>query len=422
MKAETFRAFRSRNFRLFFGGQALSLLGTWMQKTAVSWVIYAQTHSKFMLGMSVFATLFPSALFSLLGGVVADRYSRYRVLLLTQVLSMAQAGLLALAVYRKADAVWAILGLSVVLGLINAFDVPARQSLVYDLVEDKQNVPNAVALNSTMLNLSKLLGPALAGLAIERLGAATCFGLNALSFVAVIGSLLAMRVPAFVAKPRTQNMLAELSEGLRYVYTTPDIRFILSTLGLISLLVLPFTTLMPAYAKDVFRGTATTFGLLDGAIGLGGLLAAVYLAGLQSTTNLNKVLTATMFLFGAALLLFAYTPWLVGALALLVVSAFGMMAQTTVNFTLLQTKMLPAMRGRVISLYVLMYAAAMPLGSVLVGAVSQRIGVRPTVLAEGILALLIGLLYVQNMRRTPLASSAEPAAQPAAAEVVSSAA
>jgi MFS family permease len=189
MKAETFRAFRSRNFRLFFGGQALSLLGTWMQKTAVSWVIYAQTHSKFMLGMSVFATLFPSALFSLLGGVVADRYSRYRVLLLTQVLSMAQAGLLALAVYRKADAVWAILGLSVVLGLINAFDVPARQSLVYDLVEDKQDVPNAVALNSTMLNLSKLLGPALAGLAIERLGAATCFGLNALSFVAVIGSL-----------------------------------------------------------------------------------------------------------------------------------------------------------------------------------------------------------------------------------------
>jgi hypothetical protein len=163
--------------------------------------------------------------------------------------------------------VWAILTLSVVLGLINAFDVPARQSLVYDLVEDKQDVPNAVALNSTMLNLSKLLGPALAGLAIERLGAATCFGLNTLSFVAVIGSLLAMRLPAFVPKARTQNMLTELSEGLRYVYTTPDIRFILTTLGLISLLVLPFTTLMPAYAKDVFGGTATTFGLLDGAIG-----------------------------------------------------------------------------------------------------------------------------------------------------------
>jgi MFS family permease len=382
-------------------------------------VIYAQTHSKFMLGMSVFATLFPSALFSLLGGVVADRYSRYRVLLLTQVLSMAQAGLLALAVYRKADAVWAILALSVVLGLINAFDVPARQSLVYDLVEDKQDVPNAVALNSTMLNLSKLLGPALAGLAIERLGAATCFGLNALSFVAVIGSLLAMRMPAFVPKPRTQNMLTELSEGLRYVYTTPAIRFILTALGLISLLVLPFTTLMPAYAKDVFGGTATTFGLLDGAIGLGGLLAALYLAGLTADANMHKVLVVTMFLFGTALLLFAYTPWLWGALALLVVSAFGMMAQTTVNFTLLQTIMLPAMRGRVISLYVLMYAAAMPLGSVLVGAVSQRVGVRPTVFAEGILALGIGLLYVRNLRQQPPVSPVVPvAAQPATAQAV----
>jgi MFS family permease len=162
MNVDAFRAFRSRNFRLFFAGQSLSLLGTWMQKTAVSWVVYAQTHSKFMLGVSVFATLFPSALFSLLGGVVADCYSRYRVLLLTQILSMAQAALLALAVYWQHDAVWAILALSAVLGIINAFDVPARQSLVYELVDDKQDVPNAVALNSTMLNLSKLLGPALA--------------------------------------------------------------------------------------------------------------------------------------------------------------------------------------------------------------------------------------------------------------------
>jgi MFS family permease len=407
MKTDALRAFSSRNYRLFFAGQSLSLVGTWMQKTAVSWVIYAQTNSKFMLGVSVFATLFPSALFSLLGGVVADRYSRYRVLLLTQILSMAQAALLTLAVYWKADAVGEILALSVVLGIINAFDVPARQSLVYELVDDKQDVPNAVALNSTILNLSKLLGPALAGLAIERLGATLCFGLNALSFVAVIGSLLAMRLPAFVAKPATKNIMDELTEGFRYVRDTADIRFIISILGLTAVLVLPFTTLMPVYAKDIFGGTATTFGLLDGAIGLGGLVGALYLAGLQPSTNLNKVVTVTTFVFGAGLLLFAYTPWVMLALAFLVVGAFGMMAQTTISVTLLQTQVLPAMRGRVISLYVLVYTTALPLGSVLVGAVSQRIGVRPTVLAEGILALGIGLLYVRNLRL------AQPAPTPA---------
>lgn len=406
MTTDAFRAFRSRNFRLFFGGQSLSLLGTWMQKTAVSWVIYAQTHSKFMLGVSVFATLFPSALFSLLGGVVADRYSRYRVLLLTQVLSLVQAALLALAVYWQADAVWAILALSAALGVINAFDVPARQSLVYELVEDKQDVPNAVALNSTMLNLSKLLGPALAGLAIERLGATVCFGLNAVSFVAVIGSLLAMRLPAFVPKPATKKLQAELTEGFRYVQTTPAIRFIITTLGLTALLVLPFTTLLPVFAKDIFGGTATTFGLLDGAIGLGGLLGALYLAGLPPATDLNKVVAVTTFVFAAGLLLFAYTPWYGLALAFLVVAAFGMMAQTTISVTLLQTLVLPAMRGRVISLYVLVYAAALPLGSVVVGAASQHVGVRVTVLAEGLLALGVGLLYVRHLRQT---ASATPA-------------
>jgi MFS family permease len=410
---EAFRAFRSRNFCLFFAGQSLSLLGTWMQKTAVSWVVYAQTQSKFMLGVSVFATLFPSAVFSLLGGVVSDRYSRYRVLLLTQILSMVQAILLTLAVVWQRDGVAVIIALSAVLGIINAFDVPARQSLVYDLVNNKDDVPNAVALNSTMLNLSKLLGPAVAGLAIERLGAAACFGLNAVSFVAVIGSLLALRLPAYVATPRTQAILAELADGFRYVRDTADIRFIISTLGLMALLVLPFTALMPVYAKDIFRGTATTFGMLDGAIGLGGLGAALYLTSLPPSADLNKVMTVNTFVLGVGLLLFAYTPWYWLALAFLVVGAFGMMAQITLNVTLLQTTVLPAMRGRVISLYVLVYTTALPLGSLVVGAAAARFGVRPTVLAEGVLALLIGLLYLRHLRQTQAAAAA-PAATLAA--------
>jgi MFS family permease len=406
MDIETTRAFRSRNFRYFFAGQSISLLGTWMQKTAVSWVIYSQTHSKFMLGVSVFATLFPSALFSLLGGVVSDRYNRYRVLLLTQVFSMVQAALLALAVFWQPGAVWALIILSAVLGLINAFDVPARQSLVYDLVDDKKDVPNAVALNSMMLNLSKLLGPAIAGLALEQLGAAACFGLNAVSFVAVIGSLLAMKLPAYVAKPHTKSILGELAEGFRYVKDTHNIRFIINMLGLTALLVLPFTNLMPVYAKDIFRGTATTFGLLDGAIGLGGLVGAFFLASLKPATSLSKVIAGTTFVFGVGLLLFAYAPWYPLALGCLVITAFGMMAQTTISVTLLQTTVAPAMRGRVISLYVLVYTAALPLGSLLVGAASERFGVQPTVLAEGVLCLLIGLLYLQDFRKEKPAPTA----------------
>ncbi|MBH8567716.1 MFS transporter [Microvirga sp. STS02] len=417
MNSDIFRAFRSRNYRYFFAGQSLSLLGTWMQKTAVSWVVYAQTQSKFMLGVSVFATLFPSAVFSLLGGVVSDRYNRYRVLLLTQVLSMAQALLLTLAVYFKQDAVWEIIALSGVLGIINAFDVPARQALVYDLVDNKQDLPNAVAMNSTMLNLTKLLGPAVAGFAIEQLGAVACFGLNALSFVAVIGSLLALRLPAYVARARTKNLMGELAEGFQYVKDTPTIRFLITMLGITGLLVLPFTNLMPVYAKDIFRGTATTFGLLDGAIGLGGLIAALYLAALKPSQDLNKVLMTNMFVFGVGLVLFSYTPWFWLALPFLVVGAFGMMSQTTISITLLQTLMLPAMRGRVISIYVLVYTASVPLGSLLVGAVSERIGVQPTVLAEGLLALLIALLYVRNLRQVKAAGLAVSAATTPTAEV-----
>src|SRR5471030_1459041 len=198
MTITTFRAFKNRNYRLYFMGQSTSLIGTWMQKTAVSWVIYTLTHSTFMLGVTLFASQFPSFLFSLMGGVVSDRYNRYRVLLATQVASMIQATLLAILIFFNHYRVWEILSLSVLLGVINAFDVPARQSLVYEMVDDKNDLPNALALNSSMVNLSRIIGPALAGIVLEGLGDGACFLLNALSFVAVIGSLLLMKLPQYV--------------------------------------------------------------------------------------------------------------------------------------------------------------------------------------------------------------------------------
>jgi MFS family permease len=417
MKISTFNAFKSRNYRLFFAGQSISLLGTWMQKTAVSWVIYSQTHSKFMLGVSVFATLFPSALLTPLGGVFSDRYNRYRVLLLTQILSMVQAILLTMVVFFKDYAVWEIILLSVLLGLINAFDVPARQSLVYELVDDKKNLSNAVALNSSMVNLSKLIGPAIAGIAIERLGEVVCFGLNAVSFIAVISSLLLMKLPKYVAKPHPKNIVGELVEGFAYVKATPSIRFIIMMLALVSLLVLPFTSLMPVYAKDVFQGTASTFGLLDSAIGLGAFIGAIFLASQKPGVNLNKILTINTFVFGSGLILFSYASWYPLALLCLVIGAFGMMSQITISNTLLQTQAAPAMRGRVISMFVMVYASALPIGSLIVGAISHYAGVQATVLGEGILALGIGVLHLRHLQKNKVSKPVAPLTETLAAEV-----
>src|SRR5471032_2434812 len=218
----TFSSFKSRNYRLYFVGQSVSLIGTWMQKTAVSWVVYTLTHSTFMLGLTLFASLFPSFLFSLIGGVVSDRYNRYKVLLTTQIASLIQAVLLAILILLKHYEVWEILTLSVVLGVINAFDVPARQSLVYEMVDDKDDLPNALALNSSMVNLSRIIGPALAGLVLEGIGDGACFMLNALSFVAVIASLLMMRLPTYIKKEHTKNVFGELNEGWAYLKRTPS--------------------------------------------------------------------------------------------------------------------------------------------------------------------------------------------------------
>ncbi len=395
MKISTFSAFKSRNYRLFFTGQSVSLIGTWMQKTAVSWVIYSLTHSKFMLGVTLFATMFPSFLFSFLGGVAADRYSRYKLLLLTQIISMIQAVLLTLLIFFKHYSVWEILVLSVLLGIVNAFDVPARQSLVYEMVDDKKDLPNALALNSSMVNLSRLIGPGIAGLIIEKLGDDVCFGLNALSFVAVIISLLMMRLPKYVAKQHTKNIFGELREGFVYIPQTPAIAVVLKMLALMSFFVLPFTTLIPVYAKDIFHGTASTFGVIDSAIGLGAFSGAIFLASLKPGTNLRKILAINTFVFGAGLVLFSHSTNYVLALIFATIGAFGMMSQITVSNTLLQTNVAPAMRGRVLSFYAMAFFGMQPLGGLIVGLISQHIGVENTVLAEGIIALLIGIWHIR---------------------------
>lgn len=398
MPITTFNAFKSRNYRLYFAGQSISLIGTWMQKTAVSWVIYSLTHSKFMLGVSLFASLFPSFVFSSIGGVVSDRYNRYRVLLITQIASMLQALVLTTLVFYNHYVVWEIIALSAVLGFINAFDVPARQSLVYEMVDDKKDLPNALALNSSMVNLSRLIGPGIAGLIIEKFGDDVCFGLNAVSFVAVIASLLLMKLPGFSPGKHSKNIIGELKEGFRYVKNTPAIAAVLGMLGLMSLLVLPFNTLIAVYAKDIFKGTASTFGVIDSFIGLGAFSGAIFLASLKPGSNLKKILAINTLIFGAGLVLFSHTTWYPLALVFATVSGFGMMSQITISNTLIQTMVDPQMRGRVISIYAMAFFGTQPLGGLMIGALSQKIGTPDTVMIEGIIALCIGVMHIYFLR------------------------
>ncbi|OOQ61340.1 MFS transporter [Mucilaginibacter pedocola] len=402
MTITTFRAFRSRNYRLFFAGQSISLIGTWMQKTAVSWVVYTLTHSTFMLGLTLFASQFPSFVLSVWGGVVSDRYNRFRVLLGTQVASMIQAILLTILIFTKNYQVWEILALSVMLGVINAFDVPARQSLVYEMVEDKADLPNALALNSSMVNLSRLIGPGIAGIALEKLGDDICFAINAASFIAVIGSLVMMKLPKEKAVPHTKNAFVELKEGFEYIRQTPSLRFIIMMLGLISLFVLPFSTLIPFYAQDVFKGTASTFGVIDSAIGLGAFSGAIFLASQKTGADLRKILFINTIVFGTGLILFSHEHNYALALVFVTIAGFGMMSQITVSNTLIQTTVAPDMRGRVISFYATAFFGMQPLGGLIIGSVSKWIGTTNTMLLEGVAALCIAGLHWQYLRKEKL--------------------
>lgn len=403
MSFTTFDSFRNRNFSLFFMGQSISLLGTWMQKTAVSWVIYSITQSKFMLGVSVFATLFPTALISLYGGIIADRYNRYKVLLTTQLLSLLQAVMLTIAIiYFKQYAVWVIIVLSMLLGLINGFDVPARQSLIRDLVVDKNMLPNALALNSSMVNISKLIGPAIAGFILEKYSDEVCFGLNAVSFIPVILSLLLMKLPkiAIITK-NDKSLKREFAEAFTYIKETPVVSSVIIFVGIMSLLVLPFTTLTPVFAKDVFNGTASTLGIIDGTIGLGAFISALFLASLKQGADLNRILAINTAVFAVGLMLFSQTSLYPLALVFVAVGAFGMMPIRTISNTIVQLHVPNHFRGRVISIYFMVMTTMMPVGSLVVSAISHAIGVQKTVFLEGILALVIALVYgryVKNER------------------------
>jgi MFS family permease len=394
-----FRAFASRNYTLYLTGRAVSQFGTWMQRTAVIWVVYSITHSAFLLGVTVFAEQFPSFLFSIPGGVVADRYNRFTVIKITQVTSMVQAVLLAVMVISGHTVVWVILLLSVLLGIINAFDVPARQALIHDVVASPDDLPNALSLSTTTASLAQLLGPALSGIVLSAFGAGVCFLLNAASFGGVILSLLFMKLPAYQPKRKDKKIIAEFSEGFTYIKNTPDIALMVAMLALVSLLVLPYNTVLPVFAKVVFKGDASTFGYINSFVGVGAVAGTIFLASRKTGAHLKRILLISTILMGVGLICFSQFKNFPAAMFFAAIAGYGSIAQFTISNIVVQSDAAPHMRGRTMGILLMAIFGMMPLGSVLTGAVSEHIGAPATVLAQGIIAIAIALLFVKFLTR-----------------------
>jgi MFS family permease len=393
------RALAHRNYRLFFAGQGTSLVGTWITRVATSWLVYRLTGSAAVLGIVGFAGQVPTFILAPFAGVWVDRTSRYRVLVATQVLSMVQSFALAWLALAGIINVTHILLLSALQGVINAFDTPARQSFVVDMVDDRADLPNAIALNSSMVNGARLVGPSVAGILIAAAGEGWCFTLDGFSYLAVIGSLLAMRLKPAAPRAVTKRVHQELGEGFRYAFGFAPIRSVLLLLALISLMGMPYTVLMPVMAGDVLHGGPHALGFLMGATGIGALCGAVYLASRRSVIGLGRIIPSAAVLFGCGLIAFSRSRSLPLSLGLMVVAGVGFMVQMASSNTVIQTIVREEMRGRVMSFYAMAFMGTAPFGSLLAGALASRIGVPDTILMGGVTCILGGLVFGAHLPR-----------------------
>jgi MFS family permease len=392
-----FRSLRYRNYRLFFSGQSISLIGTWMQRIALPWVVYHMTGSAFLLGVVGFAGQIPTFLLSPIAGVITDRWSRYRVLLATQVLSMLQAGLLAwLSLAGKLD-IWHIVVLSIVLGCINAFDVPSRHSFVIEMVEKKEDMGNAIALNSMMFNGARLIGPSVAGLMLSVTGEGICFLINALSYLFVIASLMAMNVPRKQARKSESQIFRELKEGFAYTFGFSPIKHLILLLGIVSLMGMSYNVLMPVFAKEILHGGSHTYGFLMGAAGSGALLGALFLASRETVIRLGRLIPAAAALAGSGLIFLAISTHFVVSVVLMVFIGLGMMLHTAASNTILQTITDDDMRGRVMSFYTMAIMGTAPFGSLLAGGLAKLVGTPATIFIGGISCVAGALLFYRKL-------------------------
>jgi MFS family permease len=397
--SHAWRALRHRNFRLFFGGQGLSLIGTWMTRIAISWLVYRLTKSALMLGVVGFAGQIPSFLFAPLAGVIVDRFDRRKVLIWTQVLLMIQSVLLAVLTLGHCINITEIMLLSILQGIVNAFDMPARQSFMIKMVEDKADLSNAIAINSSMVNVARLVGPSLAGMIIAISNEGWCFTIDAVSFVAVIASLLMMRIRDEQPSQSRASVFAELREGWNYVAGFTPIRTILLLFALLSLMGWPFMVLMPLFAAQVLHGGPHTLGFLMGACGVGSLTCALSMAARRTVRGLTRMIPIGALAFGVGLICFGLSNSLWISMPMMLVTGFGMLQGMTASNTILQTMVDEKMRGRVMSYYTMAFMGMAPFGSLLSGAMAHAFGAQRTVVISGI-ACILGALWFWSQLKT----------------------
>jgi MFS family permease len=388
--ATTLRALRHRNFQLFFSGQLISLTGTWMQSVAQAWLVYRMTKSALLLGSVGFASQIPVFLFAPIGGITADRMNRQRLVIATQACAMILAGILAWLTLSGRVQVWHIFVLAALLGVVNAFDIPGRQSFLVDMV-GKEDLMNAIALNSSMFNGARVIGPAVAGILVARIGEGWCFAANSISYIAVIVGLFLMHVqsPPRVSK---HSPIEDIIEGFRWVNQTKIIRSLLLLIGLVSLVGMPYTVLMPVFADQILHGGARGLGILMGSTGVGALLGALTLAAKTGIKGLGRWVAITCAGLGVSLFCFAFSRSFWISALLLLPAGYSMMLQMACSNTLIQTMVPDQLRGRVMSLYSMMFMGMAPFGAFFGGALAHRIGA-PVTVAVGGVACVLGAIW-----------------------------
>jgi MFS family permease len=396
------RSLAHRNFRLFFAGQTVSLLGTWMQSTAMTWLVYTlateqERDAAFLLGLTSFAGQIPVLFLGLVAGVLSDRWDRRRIVITTQVLSMIQAFLLGFLTVTHLITINQLIVLCFCLGCINSFDMPTRQAFMTEIIDSAADLPNAIALNSSMVNGARLFGPSIAGIVISLVGEAICFLLNGVSFFFVIAALLAMKI---VPRPRKQShgsVVGGLREGFVYAFGFAPVRAILLLVAMTGLVGMPYVVLLPIFAGDILNGGVRTFGFLAGASGVGALCGSLYLASRSSVLGLGRWIAGTAGSFGVAIIAFSFSRSVLLSMVLVCVAGFSVVMQLASSNTILQTIVDDQKRGRVMSLYTVAFLGMAPLGSLIAGALASRIGAPWTVRLGGICCILGAILFARQL-------------------------
>ncbi len=391
------RSLQHRNFRLFFGGQAVSLVGTWMQQIAMSWLVYRLTDSALLLGVVGFSSQIPTFVFAPIAGVYADRLNRYHLLIATQTLAMVQSFVLAFLTLTGIVQVWHIIALSLFLGFVYSLDIPVRQSFFVEMLDRKEDLGNAIALNSFLFNGARLIGPSIAGVLIAVTGEGICFLLNGVSFFAIILALLAMRIPKKEISVRHTRLKEGLTEGYRYVRDFVPIRYILLQLALMSFMGMPYAVLLPVFARDILMGGPHTLGFLMAASGLGALTGALFLASRRTVLGLGRWITLTSGVFGAGIIAFAVSKVLLFSMVMMFVTGFGMMVQMASSNTILQTIVDEDKRGRVMSFFTVSFMGMAPFGSLFAGSLASVIGAPGTLVITGACCIIGAVLFYRRL-------------------------